>query len=100
MVQYQSEDDEVTIVQIKCTNFNKLSPRLISEIVTIYTIPVFIKAFVFHHVGISWLLQKNYRIDFDVDEKFLVGVQEGHGNFKNHNLHGSVFENFFVTVCQ
>ena len=78
MVKYQFEDDYVTGVWIQCTNSKKLFPCPLYETVTIDTIPVFIKAIVFHHVSISWMTQTKEKFNFSVDEDLLIGLEEDH----------------------
>ena len=58
----------------------------ICEMSYIYTkdiILVFIRSILFHNVGISWLIQTKYKIDFDVLMKnVLLGVKMVHGTIQ------------------
>ena len=62
MVQSEYKDDDVTSVRIQCTNCNKYFHCQISKIVSIGIITVFIKVVVFHHVGISRIIQTKEKI--------------------------------------
>ena len=53
MVKYQFENDEVTGVWIKCIHCNKNVTFQFSKTLTIDILPVFIKATMFQHVGLS-----------------------------------------------
>ena len=66
-------------------------------------IRVFIKAvFVFHHIGISWLLQAKEQIELDVDETCAHWCKYVPCNNTTIycNLHGPVFEYLFATARQ
>ena len=70
VVKYQFENDEVTGVWIKFTHCNKKVTFQFSETFTIYILPVFINAVVFHHLGLSWIIETKDHYGFSVDEKF------------------------------
>ena len=53
-------------------NCNRIVAYQLSEKVTIYTIPVFIKAVVFHHVGSSWMIKTKGKYDFSVDAHYAL----------------------------
>ena len=56
---------------IKCTHCNnKKIPCQLSKTLTIDILPVFIKAILFHRVGLSWVIQTKNIYDFAVDEHF------------------------------
>ena len=63
-------------------------------------LPVFIKAFVFHHVGLSWMIETKEQINFAVDKQYVYWCTGGTWfNWEIcHNLHGTVFEELFVTA--
>ena len=62
-------------------------------------IPDLIKFVVFNHVGILWMIQPKEQIEFDVDEVFAhwCKYEPCYNEKKCYNLHGPVFEYFFVT---
>ena len=62
IVQSEYKDDDVTSVRIQCTNCNKYFHCQIPKIVAKDVIPVFIKVVVFHHVGISRIIQTKEKI--------------------------------------
>ena len=100
--QYQFDNDEVTGVWIMCTHCNKLVHFSLSETVTIDILPVFIKAIVFHHVGLSWMIETRYQYDFSVDKYFPCWCTIGprYNTTMCKNLYGPISEDFFVTAHQ
>ena len=69
MVQFESKDTEVRCVWIKCNNCNKHVHCQILTLISEDIISVFIKAVVFHHVGLSRMIQTKEQIEFVVNEK-------------------------------
>ena len=64
--------------------------------------PVFIKAVLFHRVGLSNIIQTKEKYYFSVDKRNLcwcTGVP-WYNTTICQNLHGSIFEDFFVTLRQ
>ena len=82
VVQYQFENYEVTGVWIKSTHCNTKITCRFSKIVTIYILAVFITSVVFHHVGLSFLIESKDWYGFLLMKTFLVVVQEGNGIIK------------------
>ena len=64
--------------------------------------PVFIKPIVFHHVGISWKVETEEQYNFSIDEHFPCWSAGGpwYNTIISKNLHGPIFEGFFVTSIQ
>ena len=63
-------------------------------------ITIFIKDVVFFHVGISWMIQsKKKKIADDNFSLWCEGVPWFNAIFC-HNLHGSLFEDLFLTASQ
>ena len=63
---------------------------------------IFIKAVVFNHVGLSWMILNKDQYEFSVEQKFIewcTGVPWFH-NTICHNLHGPIFEELFFTARQ
>ena len=101
MVKYQFEYVEVIVVWIQYTNCHKNVPCMISETVSIYIVQFFIKASVFHHVGLSWMIQTNYQIYYSVHEPFPCWCTGGPWYNKTIvQLCWPFFEEFFVTALQ
>ena len=65
--QFKFDKDEVTDVCIQCNRCNKTVTGQFPETVTIYSLPVFIKSFVFHNVGLSCMIETHYQYTFDVE---------------------------------
>ena len=59
---------ELSDVFVQCKNCNRNLHFKITEEVGKYIIPVFIKAIVFQHVGLSWLIWSKEKIGFDFNE--------------------------------
>ena len=83
-LQVKFDDDELSKVWIQCNSFNKYVICHISGIKqgsfkNKMILPVFIKAVVFHHVGISWMIatkEKTILLWIIIMDN---SVQEGHG---------------------
>ena len=63
---------------------------------------IFIKAVVFNHVGLSWMILNKDQYEFSVEQKFIewcTGVPWFH-NTIFRNLHGPIFEELFFTARQ
>ena len=65
-------------------------------------IPVFIKAVVFLHVGLSWMIKIKEQIEYFCSYKKSGLCKYGPCYDTNiyYNLYAPVFEYFFVTTCQ
>ena len=70
-VQFKFDTDEVTDICIQCNCFKKTVTCKFSEIVMIDILPVFIKAVVFYHVGLSWMIETEQKYKFSVEENFI-----------------------------
>ena len=101
-VQFQFAKDEVTEVSIQCNRCNKTVTCKFSETVTIDIFLVFIKAAVFHHVGLSWMILTKEKYEFYVEEPFIEWFTGGPWFNETifRNLHVPIFEGLFVTACQ
>ena len=69
--QFQFYNDEVTECFIHCKIFKKIVPRKFYEIVTIDILPVFIKYFVFHYVGLLRIIETKNQYKFTVKDHFI-----------------------------
>ena len=70
-VRFQFDNDEVIDVCIQCNRWNKVVTLQFSETVTIDIFTVFIKAVVFHHVGLLWMIEAKDKYQFSVDDHFI-----------------------------
>ena len=63
---------------------------------------IFIKSVVFHHVGLSWMIQTKEKIEFYADEivSHCCKYEPWYNTTNFHNLHGSIFKDLSVTACQ
>ena len=66
MVQFEYKFFDTTGVWIQCNNSNKFQ---ISKTLEKYILPVFIKAVMFHHVGIYWMIETREQDELSVDLK-------------------------------
>ena len=66
------------------------------------TLSVFIKAVVFCHFGLSLMVETVYQYRFFVEEHFIDWCSGGpcFNETSFFNLHGPIFEEFFVTAFQ
>ena len=58
-------------ISIQCNRWNKKVNCKCSETVTIDILPIFIKAVVFHHVGLSWMILPKKHNKLSVEEQFI-----------------------------
>ena len=87
MFQFKIKNTGVRGECIKCTNCNKHIHFYISILILEDIIPVFIKAIVFNHVGISYIIKSKEKIEFPVDDFLLAGKKKSRG----------IMQNFFTT---
>ena len=67
-VQFKFDTDEVTDICIQCNHCNKNVTCQFSETVTINILLVFIKSVVFHHVGLSWMVENKELYKLSVED--------------------------------
>ena len=69
---------------------------------TIYILPVFNKAVVFHRVGLLWIIETKEKYKFAVDEYFREWCRGGpyFNQIICKNLQVPIFEGLFVTASQ
>ena len=101
-VQFLFAKYEVTEFSIQCNGCNKTVTCGFSETVTIDILLVFIKAVVFRYVGLSWVIITKKQYGFSVEEHFIEWCTGGpwFNETVFQNLHGPIFEEFFVTARQ
>ena len=87
-VLFKFDNDEVTDVCIKFNRCNKTATCKCYETVTIDFLPVFIKAILFHHVGLLWMIKT----------KAIYTLSMGKTIYQN--LHDSIFEELFCPFHQ
>ena len=66
--QFQFKNDEVSEFCIQCNSCNKTVTCKFFEPVTIEIFPVFIKAVVFDHVGLSWIIETKEQYECSIEE--------------------------------
>ena len=90
----QFAKDGVIEVSIHYNHCNKTVTCEFSETVTIEILTVFIKAVVFHHVGLSRMILTKEKYEFSFKEIFIewcTGVPR-FNETNCRNLHGPIFE--------
>ena len=89
-------------VWIQCKIFKNSFHFQISKTVSKYIIPVFIRAILFHRVGILWMIQTKEKIDFSDDENLSCWCKYGpwYNAIICNNLHGPLFGYLFITSHQ
>ena len=87
-------------IRIKCIRSNKwnsseLKDEKLSEIIT-----VFVKDVVFHHAGLSWIIESKYQIKFNIEYQYPNLIENRHWYNTTICAHfsGSAFEYFFTTA--
>ena len=98
--QFQFDIDEVISVWIQCNRCNKIISCQYSKTVMIDILTGFIKYVVFHHVGLSRMIEIKGQYKFAVDEHYIEWCTGGprFNKKKNKNQHGPIFEELFVTA--
>ena len=71
-----------------------------SEIVKICTLPVFIKAVVFHHFDLPWMILTKEKYTFSVEEHFIEWCTGVPCFVFFQNIHGPIFKELIVTSRQ
>ena len=94
--------NEVKEFSTQCNSWNKTVTCEFYETVTIDILTFFIKAIVFNHVGLSWIILTKDQHEFYVEENYIEWCTGGpwFNETTFRNLHSPTFDEFFVTARQ
>ena len=98
----QDDQNKLEHVEIRCNNCGKQNGVYMDDMNNKYKdiITSFVLNTVLHHVGISWIIETNKYLEYDMDKHNSDWIAGGpwYNTFICKKLHGKVFEEFIINA--